>query len=165
MLLTALALALLAGTATGTEPARNREQLLVTIVSEPEDNLVHEVALANGPDGFLEHVVRRSRQDQTVVKPEELSRGEVVLARTDGRDSVLLSCPGCDFRHEGVVSMRYISNGLFHRYAVFQMRLRRMDDGSYRLASMDGRRIERLRLTARRWLGILLGVKSVEIEN
>jgi len=45
------------------------------------------------------------------------------------------------------------------------MKLERMEDGSFRLWSMQGARIEKLRLTSRRWLGVLVGVKSIDIEG
>jgi len=45
-----------------TPTARDREQLLVTIISESEDNLVHHLLMVTAPDGTLRHIVRRERK-------------------------------------------------------------------------------------------------------
>ncbi len=146
-------------------PAPDREQVLVTIISEPEDNLVHQLIMVIAPDGRLRHLVRRSKEDETIATLQALRAGEVVMARTDGRASVMLSCPACDLTKSGIAHLRYITNGLLGRYGRMKMRVERRGDGSFHLWSMEGERIERLRLTSRRWLGILIGVKSVRIEK
>lgn len=154
------------GATTPTQPdrAKDREQVLLTIISEPEDNLVHQVVMVIAPDRTLRHIVRRSKEDETIATARQLREGEVVMARTDGRASVTLSCPKCDATNSGLTHLRYISNGIFRRWATMTMKIDRTEDGSFRLWSLQGERIERLRLTSRRWLGLLIGVKSVEIE-
>lgn len=162
-----MTLLLLLGGGQGAHPGSvpDRQQVLVTIISEPEDNLVHQLIMVIAPDGRLRYVVRRSKEDETVTTLQALSAGEVVMARTDGRASVMLSCSGCDAQGSGITRLRYISNGILRRYGKLEMRIERSDDGSFRLWSMEGVRVERLRLTSRRWLGLLIGVKSVEIEE
>ena len=155
------------GATTPTQPdsAKDREQVLLTIISEPEDNLVHQVVMVIAPDRTLRHIVRRSKEDETIATAQQLREGEVVMARTDGRASVTLSCPKCDETNSGITRLRYISNGVFRRWGTMAMKIDRTEDGSFRLWSLQGERIEKLRLTSRRWLGVLIGVKSVEIDR
>jgi hypothetical protein len=162
-LLSLSALALLSLDVGGGAAARRlpvAEQSLVTIVSEPQNDLEHHITLALGGDGGIVEVVRRSAVNHTAASADEFLRGRVSLA---GRAAVFLSCPGCDPQTGGRLLLEYLSNGMTGTYSSRALRLDRTG-GSFRLLTLDGRPVLRLRLTARRVLGLLIGIGDVVVE-
>jgi hypothetical protein len=145
---------------TPAEPIEPAERPLVTIVSEPQESLEHEVSLVVDAAGRIVGLVRRSTLSETAAAATDFLNGRVALA---SRESVLLSCPGCDPETGGRVVLEYLSNGLTRRYDSCSFRLEKKE-GAFQLTSDDGRPIRRLRLTARRMLGVLVGIGRVVTE-
>lgn len=143
------------------EPGSARiEHPLVSIISEPQSRLEHRISLVLDVEGRITDVVRRSAVGETVASADDLIRGRVALA---GLDAVLVSCPTCDSRAGGRLVLEYLHNGVSGRYVSRILRLERFE-GAFRLTTEDGEPIRRLRLTARRFFGVLVGIGDVVAE-
>lgn len=145
-------------------PPSLTEQALVEVWSEPEDDALHDMRLLVDPSGRIHHLVRRMGRDREAFPAAHLVSPGVVLGRAAGRDALLLRCRGCDLARGGQVELRYLHNGLFGTYRTLTLRLERAGDGSFRLADGAGP-VRRLRLTSRRWLGVLIGVGAIRVER
>ncbi|MCM2255646.1 MAG: hypothetical protein NDJ94_08245 [Vicinamibacteria bacterium] len=156
---------LLASAASAAEPAARprREQVLVRVVSEPEDGLVHELVVVDDGQGRVVAVVRRSRVDSTTTTVDELARGPVAMARAHGRDAILLACLACDPLSGGDLELRYLHNGITGSFRALPLKVERAA-GRFRLATRDDREVRQLRLKSRTWLGILIGIAEIEVE-
>lgn len=137
------------------EPTTTRvEQALVTIVSEPQSGLEHRICLVLDAEGRITEMIRRGAFGETVTSADDLIRGRVALA---GGGALWASCPGCDAQRGGRLRLEYLHNGVTGRYVSRALRLEQFE-GSFRLASEQGHTIRRLRLTARRLFGALIGI-------
>jgi hypothetical protein len=155
-----LALSLIAVVSSAERAATHREQPLVTIISEPQGEREHHVSVVVEADGRIREVIRRSTAGHSVATADDLIRGRVALA---GHDALLVSCPECDARTGGRLVLEYLNNGVTGRYVSRSVRLERRVDG-FRLTTEQGEPIQRLRLTARRFLGMLVGIGDVVVE-
>jgi hypothetical protein len=144
------------------------EKILIKIVSEPEDNRIHDLVLLLDQHDDVIHVVRRSDNGQTVFTPADLQSKEVVLARASDRDAVLLSCQGCTSQVGGILSLKYLNNGLTNSYLTFTAELRREGNEWIMYANdEDGKtlKVQTLRLRSRKVAGMLIGIRKIEINR
>lgn len=140
------------------------EQPLVEVWSEPEDDAQHLIRLLVDREGRIHGLVRRMGRDREAFTMAELERGPVVLGRAGGREALDLRCRPCDPERGGTIELRYLHNGLFGSYRALSLRLERAPDGAFRLADATGP-VPTLRLTSRRWLGVLIGVDRIRVER
>lgn len=156
---------LLASAVSAVEPAARtrREQVLVSVISEPEDGLVHELVVVDDGHGRVVEVVRRSRVDSTTTTVDELARGPVAMARAHGRDAILLACLACDPLRGGNLEVRYLHNGITGGFRALPLKVERAE-GRFRLTTRDDREVRQLRLKSRTWFGILIGIAEIEVE-
>ncbi len=137
---------------------------LVEILSEPQDDLIHTVSLNLDENGDIVEVIRTSEEDELVIPSEDLIEGEVVLARSQDRDAVFLSCPGCTADLGGELVVRYISNGIFNTYDELHMNLVRTGN-DWTLFSVDGEEVINLRLVSRTIFGQVIGIREIQINS
>ncbi len=141
------------------------EQVLVTLRSDPEGGIEHTLLLGFDAERRVERLVRRTGDDFETFSFEQTRNG-ATLASARGRDVIRLSCPACDSRLGGRVRIRYLSNGIFNSYDVLELDCRRGADDMLALFPLGGGQpIRRLRMTSRRFLGILIGIGAIQVES
>lgn len=137
---------------------------LVDILSEPENNLHHQLILHLNDAGDVEQISRVSLESEHVFTLADLLTKEVVLARSSGLDAVLLGCSGCDPNVGGTLVLRYVYNGVTRNYRSFQMRIQR-SDRHWELSTADGTPIRTLTLKARKVLGAVVGIREILVND
>ena len=143
-------------------PAGAVEKVLVRIISEPENNLVHKLILVMKADGEIIQLVRKSASSIQVFTPEELIQGEVVLATVQGRKAVILSCKGCEKSQGGNLKLSYLFNGVTMTYRSLSMRFVR-DGADWLLYTQNMKPIRRLKLVSRIVFGQIIGIKRIDV--
>jgi hypothetical protein len=138
--------------------------MLVDILSEPENNLHHQLYLHLNDAGDVEQISRVSLESEQVFTLNDLLTKEVVLAQSSGLDAVLLSCVGCDPNVGGTLVLRYIYNGVTRNYRSFQMHIQR-SDRLWDLSTADGAPIRTLTLKARKVLGAVVGIREILVNE
>lgn len=140
------------------------ELLLIEILSEPENNLVHDLLLGLDENGDIVQLRRTSEESEDIFAVEELLEGEIVLARSSGRDSVLLSCSNCSPQEGGDLRLRYLKNGVFSTYQTLDMYLVTIE-GQWEVYTLDNERIYNLTLKPNTFLGQLIGIKEILVND
>jgi hypothetical protein len=141
------------------------ERLLVTLRSDPEGGIEHTLSLAFDAHNRVECLVRRTGRDSEVFSFAQVRTG-ATLASAGGRPVIRLSCARCDPERGGRVRLSYLHNGIINSFNVLDLDWRRGPDGTlalYRVGGTDP--IRRLRMTSRRFLGILIGIDEILIEG
>jgi hypothetical protein len=152
------------------ERAEITEHLLVEILSEPEDNLIHTFLLGEHQSGNVIDVVRRTGDAVQFIKAKEIKDDFVVVAQAEGRDAVLLKCEECNINsteglRSGVIVLRYLHNGITNSYRNFSMDLRKVEN-IWNLYKKDTDTIiERLTLKSRKIFGRIIGIDDVVINS
>lgn len=146
-------------------PLPDTEQLLVTLKSEPEGGLEHKLALVLDARNRIERLVRRTGSEADSFTFEQVRTG-ANLAWAGGRAVIRLTCPACDPAQGGRVRLSYLHNGITNGYELFELDCRRGPDGALALYPVGGREpVRRMRMTSRRFLGILIGIGEMRIEG
>ena len=138
---------------------------LVEIISEPENNLIHNIRLYVDEENTITHLIRESEVDAQMITVEELAAGEVLLAQASGLDAVFLGCNHCTASEGGEVYIKYLHNGALKKYKTFSMNLVKIDDTWTLVTQEDNDPIIRLKLISRFIFGKLIGIKGVQINN
>lgn len=138
---------------------------LVTIISQPENNLIHKLNLHCDSQGRVVKITRTSEENVQVIDPQYLLSHDVVLASTGNRDSVLLGCDSWNPKTGGSFYLKYLFNGALMRYKTYHMKVKKVR-GSWKLFSSSGNReLNTIRLVSRIILGQLIGVHRIERVN
>lgn len=140
------------------------DQRLTSIISQPEGNLVHDLLLQLKDNGDIKNIIRRSSNSVQQINPENLVRGEVLLARAEGRDAVFLSCIGCTMARGGNLKLRYLYDGIFMTYKNFEMRFARRGK-TWELQTSKGEKIHRLTLVSRTIFGRVVGIGEIQVNK
>ncbi len=145
-----------------------QEKKIISIISEPENNRIHDIILNLKENGDILSISRKSDKDRTIFTVEEMRSKEVVLARTSGMDAVLLGCKECTSQEGGQLNMRYLNNGLTKAYKNFQMQLVREGQDLWSIyTEIEGKnvKIETLRLRSRKVGDMLVGIRRVDVNQ
>lgn len=139
-------------------------QRLGTVLSEPEDNAVHELKLELDASGAIAAFSRTGAGTVTRYAFDQMKDTEVGLAWAGRRRVATLECRPCDAATGGHLRLRYLHNGITGGQRMLELDLVRRDDGSFTLTSaVAAEPVQRLRLTSRRWLGVLIGIDRIAI--
>ncbi|MBF0206499.1 MAG: hypothetical protein HQK53_06385 [Oligoflexia bacterium] len=137
-----------------------QEYPLVSIVSEPENNLVHNLILNLDDNWDLTGLFRRSVENQDYFTYEDLMIKNIVLARNSGRDAILLSAKkGFDRALGGNLDLSYLYNGATKNYHHLNLKLERLGATAWGIFTDDHRPIHSLTIKPRYFLGMLIGVE------
>lgn len=134
--------------------------LLAEIISEPEGGLVHSLFMISDEHGSFVRLLRHSRVDEQKISPEELMRGDVVVAKSDGRDALLLSARSCNLLTGGDFTMKFLYNGIFMTYHSVDLKLAHEANG-WVLRTASGVKVETLRLVSNTLFGHVIGIEDV----
>ncbi|WP_141732235.1 pectin acetylesterase-family hydrolase [Oligoflexus tunisiensis] len=137
---------------------------IVDILSEPENNLHHELILYLNEQGDIEKISRVSPESEQSFTLDDLLTQEIVLAQSSGIDAVLISCADCDPDVGGSLNLRYIYNGITKTYQNFSMRIQR-SGRIWTLLTQDGTPIYSLTLKARKVFGATVGIKEIGVNE
>jgi hypothetical protein len=141
------------------------ERLLVSLRSDPEGGIVHTLSLAYDVHGRVECLVRRTGPDSEVFSLAQVRAG-ATLASAGGRRAIRLVCPDCDAQQGGRVRISYLHNGIINRFHALELECRRGPDGLLALYPVGGGDpIRRLHMTSRKFLGILIGIDEIRVED
>lgn len=141
-----------------------RDQHLVEILSEPENNQLHQLYLHLDEQGDIQAISRISNDSQQYISADELLLDEVVLAHAEGRDAILINCQDCNMQSGGILNMKYLYNGITNSYQNFSMQIRRQQE-RWNLYTMDDIQIHSLTLKSRLVFGALVGIREIAINE
>jgi len=131
---------------------------LAEVISEPENNRVHNF-LAEVDENFdVLGMVRKADETTQKLALEEIVEG-VVLIKKEGFDVITLSCSNCDSVHGGDINLKYLYSGLSKQYRDFKMELVR--DGDNWALFSGKEKISYLKLVSRKFMGRLIGIKTI----
>lgn len=153
---------------TETEANILEKQHLVKIISEPQNNLIHNIILEVDDNGRLINLVRETedKSDRQVVNMLELIKKPAVLARASDRDILLLSCFNCTPESGGNLKLDYLYNGITKKYRDLKMKLQFSKASSWELYTENKKNhIKSLRLVPRKIFGQLVGIKRITINS
>ncbi|MFK7873412.1 MAG: hypothetical protein AB8C84_09670 [Oligoflexales bacterium] len=137
----------------------------IDIVSEPEDGLVHLFELFVDENYHVEGFIRTSSESRQEVALEDLNDRDVILADVEGKAALKLRCESCTPEQGGVAVLTYLYNGLVMSYREFSIELTRVNDRKWLLKDEDGKVIESLYLVSRKFMGHLIGIKEVLVNQ
>lgn len=105
-----------------------KNSLLLRIVSEPQNNLIHEVYVHLDDNGDVLGATREGGGDKTSFTIDELNAGKVLLAESQGYKAVFITCKTgkCTPKDGGLLDLEYLKNALFNIYDHFEIDLRRI---------------------------------------
>ena len=138
-------------------------QLLLKVVSEPEDGRVHDLLVSTDATGNLLSITRRSERDSQEILKEALFRRENVLAQASGRDAVFISCIGCSEQTGGRLLVKYLYDGMWNTYHTLEGKLVRTAEDRWNIQTTTGTVMQRLTLKSRTFWGKLIGIDRIEI--
>jgi len=142
----------------------NQEVELVEILSEPEDNRIHEISLGLNESEEILRLVRRSTGSENSIAMSDIINSEVVLAVASGKNALMLKCPSCSINQGGTLIFTYLTNGLDDSYASIGLQLTR-DDAGWLLRTENGITIENLNMKSRKIFGQVVGIKEILINS
>ena len=140
------------------------DHLLVTIKSEPEGGLVHELILTTDELNEIMMFTRTSNVSTEDFPIEQILREPVILARAKGKDAVRLSCSDCNPIDGGRVYLSYLFNGITNRYKRLALDLF-IEDGEWFLAIPGGEVVNTLTLKSKKLFGQVIGVGRIEVNK
>ena len=133
---------------------------LADVISEPEDNRVHEFLVEVDDNFDILGLVRKTDESIQRITLEEIIQGMVLLEK-DGFDVITLTCSGCDSVHGGEITLKYLYDGLAKKYRDFYMELLRDGDDWGLFAEKGEIKINTLKLVSRKFFGRLIGIKKI----
>ena len=136
---------------------------LVSILSKPENNLIHELILQLNPQGEIVTITRTSNESTDVFFKDELKEG-VVLASAQARDAVTLGCIDCSDETAAKLRLGYLYNGITAKFRYLNIVLKKVDD-EYELFTEKGLKIDSLTLFERKFLGQTIGISRIGINK
>lgn len=142
-----------------------KERAIIKIISEPENNKVHDFVLMVDGNSDVVELMRRSGNDVQRFSLNDLVEKDQVLMRSDGRDVIILQCPNCDAVHGGDVGIKYLRNGVSMTYKVFKMVLKRSGDTWEAFTTKKNVKINTLRIKSRKLFGQLVGIKKIVVNK
>lgn len=134
---------------------------LFKIISEPENNLVHELSIGLDESGSITTIVRQSSVDTQTISVEDFTSNKViVVAKNSGRNALTIQCSGtCTKEMGGVIKLSYLYNGINNSYRDLHLVLKREQNSmNWLVLTSEGIKVEYLRITPRHLLGQLIGV-------
>lgn len=127
------------------------EYRLISITSEPENDLVHNLILDLDSNGKIEKIVRRSKVDETEYSLNDLKEKEVVVAAYNGRNAILLKCENdCDEERGGLLTLKYLYNGVTQSYHSLRINMQKQEGGDWVAKTEKDEQIKTLRLKSRK---------------
>lgn len=132
---------------------------LVSLISEPENNLVHDLILnLDDQNNNIINLIRRSKESQQAFTIEDLINGDIVLAKNSGYDAIKLRCGGkCDNQNGGQFILSYLYSGISRTYHTLLLKIVRNND-VWEIYSEGNVKVRLLRITPRKFLGKVIGV-------
>ena len=136
---------------------------LVKIISEPENNKIHNFLLELDKNKDILSIVRTSGSDRQEIGINLLQEGDYVLLSQSNRDVIIIQCPQCDSVHGGELGIKYLRNGLNMTYRTLNLTLRRMNDdwGLF----YGETKVNSLRIKTRKILGQVIGIRKILINK
>ncbi|MFZ8933304.1 MAG: hypothetical protein ACO20H_08125 [Bacteriovoracaceae bacterium] len=136
---------------------------LVKIISEPENNKIHNFLLNLDENKDINSIVRTSGRDRQEIEMDILQQGDFVLLSQSGRDVIILQCPRCDSVYGGELGIKYLRNGLNMKYRTLKLTLRRNYD-DWGLFHGETK-VKSLRIKTRKVLGQVIGIRKILINK
>lgn len=136
---------------------------LVKIISEPENNKIHNFLLDLDKNYDIESIVRTTTNERQVIKLDLLAGKDYTLLKSDGRDVIILQCHNCDSVHGGDLGIKYLRNGLSMKYKVLNLNLQR--EGDEWALKHEGTKVHTLTIKPRKVLGQLVGIRKILINK
>ena len=137
-----------------------RDLPLADVISEPENNKVHQFLVEVDENFDILGLVRKTDESVQRINLEEIVQG-IVLLEKDGFDVITLTCSGCDSVHGGEITLKYLYDGLAKKYREFKMELLRDRDNWALFTVSNKEKINSLKLVSRKFLGRLIGIKKI----
>lgn len=141
------------------------DQLLVTIKSEPEGDLIHRLIMTTDDENSITMITRTSAVSTDEFSIQQILEETLVLARSEGMNAVLLTCFDCDPAEGGLVSLSYLYNGISQTYRNLNLDLSVDSDGFWSLYTADGELVESLTLKPKKLFGQLIGIDRIEVNT
>ena len=169
-----------------------REINLIKVISEPEENRIHDFLVYVDEASNLKFLVRKSspkiqthpieefgdtptipieaEEEIQTIPIEDLTAGEVVIARASDKAALLISCPEFEMEKGGVFVIRYLYNGVMMSYKTLEVKLKRVKGSadqldSWVLMTKGDALIKTLHLVSRKIFGTLIGIDRIDINR
>ncbi|MBF0359432.1 MAG: hypothetical protein HQK49_00380 [Oligoflexia bacterium] len=133
---------------------------LFNIISEPENNFVHNLILDLDENYNIINIIRKSGSNQQVITIEELtSNKEIVVAKNGNIDILFISCQGvCTKENGGTIQFKYLYNGIYNSFGKLNLILKKVDATTWMATTTEGKKINQLRITRHYFLGQVIGI-------
>ena len=140
---------------------------LARVVSEPEENKIHDFFLKTNNQNEITQVIRKTTDTLQEISIKNLQESQVVLARASNKDALILSCSGCSIRDGGTVKFTYLYDGMLDEYRDYHMLLSKNQENAWKLFSKERRSeiIRHAKIVSNYFLGILIGIKEILINS
>ena len=145
-------------------PSTEQEIPIVEILSEPEDGIIHKMSVTTEENGDLLQVVRKTEDEVTAFPFQSLIDGEVVFARAQDRDALILSCPECTLDTGGTIVFKYLANALNNSWKSQDFQVVKTEDG-WSLDTNDGESISTMTMKSAKIFGQVVGIKVITIND
>ena len=134
---------------------------LMEVISEPEGNLKRTVYIEINDNKKIQSL-EIYIDDKLEVKAtaEQIKKGEVLLTRVAGFDSVFLDCQKC-FEDKGVLTLRYLVNGAAQKFENTEIEIKRMGANWAAILVDSKAKIDTLKFTAKKFMGVLIGIDQI----
>lgn len=133
---------------------------LAEVISEPENNQVHNFFVELDENFDMQALVRKTEEISQRLDIEKVIEG-IVLIEKDGLDVITLSCPTCDVVHGGEINLKYLYSGLSKQFRDFKMELLRDGDSWALYTIAEKVKIKSLKLVSRVFMGQIIGIKKI----
>lgn len=132
---------------------------LMQIVSEPQNNLIHEVFLHLNALQEIIAVSREGGGDVTTFTIEDTNNDKVLLAESQGYKAVFLSCKekNCTPSMGGSFDLEFLKNALFKAYGHFNLEIRKVA-GEWHAYTDKGLRLHSIKLVKG-----MVGIRKIEV--
>lgn len=133
--------------------------LLLKIVSEPQNNLIHTVYLHLDDNGHILGATREGGGDATSFTMDQINQDKVLLAESQGYKAVYITCKNknCTPEKGGLLDLEYLKNALFNIYDHFEIEIKKVNNEWFAY-SKNGALLKSFKLVKG-----MVGIKKIEI--